>query len=54
MRWVERVACMVEKRDTCKLLTIRPEPRRWIEKLISVRIILKRNFRHWMGEIELD
>ena len=45
---------MVEKREICKLLAIRPEPKRLIEKLISVRIILKRIFRHWMGEIELD
>jgi hypothetical protein len=54
MKWVEHVACTVEKRDTCKLLTIRPEPRRLIEKLSSVWIILKKNFRHWIGQIELD
>jgi hypothetical protein len=33
---------------------IRPEPKRLIKKLISVRIILKTIFRDWMGEIELD
>jgi len=54
MRWVEHVACMVEKRETCKLLAVRPEPKRLIKKLISVRMILKRIFRHWMGEIGLD
>ena len=58
--WIKEIemggACgiMVEKREICKLLAIRLEPKRLIEKLISVRIILKRIFRHWMGEIELD
>jgi DNA-binding MarR family transcriptional regulator len=49
MSWVEHVACKVEKRERCKLLEIRPEQKRLIKKLISMRIILKRIFRR-MGE----
>jgi hypothetical protein len=33
MRWVEHVARMAGKRETRKLLVIRPEPERLIEKL---------------------
>jgi len=33
MRWVQHVARMAGKRETCKLLAIRPEPERLIEKL---------------------
>jgi hypothetical protein len=51
--WAEHVARMAEKRETCKLLAIRPEPQRLMKKLISVMIILKRIFRRWLGEIEL-
>jgi hypothetical protein len=46
---------VAEKRETCKLLAFRPEPNRLIKKLNSVSIfILKRIFRVWIGEIELD
>jgi hypothetical protein len=54
MRWAGHVARLAEKKETYELLVIRSEPKRLIEKLISVRIILKRIFRDWMGEIELD
>jgi len=32
MRWVEHMARMAGKRGTCKLLAIRPEPERLIQK----------------------
>jgi len=46
---------MAEKRETCKLMAIRPEPKRLIAKLTNgVRMILKRAFNRCIGEIELD
>jgi hypothetical protein len=54
MWWVEHVERMARNGETCKLLAIRPEPETLLKSLANgVRMILKRIFRRWIGEIEL-
>jgi hypothetical protein len=55
MRWAEHVACIVERRDEYRILVGNLRERDHLEDPgIDGRIILRWNFRKWLGVSVLD